>query len=133
MNSSRLLYVAENIHRLNKADRIVGFFLYDKDKEMIARIDGVLLEEKTGLARYIVISQGGFLDIQGKKTLVPREAYEVIDLGEVKTAWSSQSLQGAPAPNDINNITRDEEERILSYFDLQPYWVVKPEENPETW
>ena len=127
MTSNHLFYAVENIYRLNKADRIVGFFLYDKYKEMIARIDGVLAEKETGLVRYIVINQGGFLGIPGKKTLVPRPAYEIIDLGEVKTAWSSQSLQSAPVPDDINNITLDEEELILGYFDLQPYWVIKPE------
>ena len=127
MTSHRLLYITENIHSLVKADRIVGFFLYDKHKEMIARVDGVLAEE-SGPARYIVISLGGFLDIQGKKTLIPRAACEVMDLGEVQTNWSSHSLQGAPTPNDVNNVTRKEEELILSYFDLPPYW----NENPET-
>lgn len=130
MSLHRLLYITENSHQLNKADRIVGFFLYDKHKEVIARIDGVLAESGTGLARYIVINQGGFLDIRGKKTLVPREAYEVVDLGEVKTTWSNRSLQEAPAPCHIDNVTPEEEQRILSYFDLQPYWNTN--ENPET-
>lgn len=130
MNPRRLLFIAENIHKLSRADRIVGFFLYDKHKEVIARIDGVLAEAETYLPRYIVITVGGFLDIRGKRIMIPRPAYEVVDLGEVRTAWSRQSLQDAPSPNDLDRVTPAEEERILSYFDLEPYWIEKPGEDP---
>lgn len=120
-----LTYITENSHSLNKNDRIVGFFLYDKYREVVARIDGILVERQTCLARYIVINQGGFLDIRGKNTLVPRVACDVVDLGEVKTAWSGRSLNDAPSPADINKVTPEEEELILSYFDLKPYWPMK--------
>ncbi len=132
MRPHRLLYVAENVHNLNKDDRIVGFFLYDKHKEVIARIDGLLVEEGTYLPRYIVISQGGFLGIEGKKIAVPREVCDAVDLGEVKTQWSRQSLQDAPVPHDVENVSPEEEERILSYFDLQPYWAVKDKDVRES-
>lgn len=128
MRLSRLTHVTENIHNLNKNDRIVGFFLYDKHREVIARISGILVEKETHRIRYIVISQGGFLDIRGKQTLVPREAFEIIDLGEVKTSWSGHSLHDAPLPEDINHVTSEEEELILSYFDLKPYWTLKKQE-----
>lgn len=116
MSQSRLLFISENIFKIKREDRIVGSFLYDKHKNVVARIDGLVVERETYLPRFLVITQGGFLEIQGKKILVPREAYEVADLGEVKTSWSKQSLQDAPIPHDIHNITVNEEQLIRSYF-----------------
>ena len=48
------------------------------------------------------------------------------DLGKVKTSWSKESIQDAPSPADIEHVTMNEEELILSYFDLEPYWAASP-------
>lgn len=120
MRPHRLLYITENSHQISKSDRVVGFFVYDKYKELVAPIDGVLVAEGTCRARYIVIKQGGFLGIKGKWTLIPRELYETEDLGKVETSLSSQSLQDSPSPNDIRNLTDTEEEQVRGYFNLEP-------------
>ncbi|MFQ5672221.1 MAG: hypothetical protein ACE5G9_03925 [Nitrospinales bacterium] len=128
MPENRLIFISENIFRIQPEDRIVGSFLYDKHKEVIAKIEGLVLEREIYLPRFLVITQGGFLDIRGKKILLPRAAYEVADLGEVKTTWSRQSLQDAPTSHDLHNISIAEEERIFSYFDLPPYWTTDREQ-----
>ena len=85
----------------------------------------------------MIINFGGFLKIGGKKITLPVKVCEFADLGKVKTEWTKESMKDAPAPNDIEDITTDEEELILSYFDLQPYWSVRPDpgdksSDPET-
>jgi len=37
-----LTHIADNIFDLRKADRVIGFYLYDKFNESIARIDAAL-------------------------------------------------------------------------------------------
>ena len=138
MPSSRLLYIAENIFKLPRQDRVVGSFLYDKYNEASARVDGLVVESQTFLTRYLIINFGGFLKIGGKKITLPVKVCEFADLGTVKTEWTKESMKDAPAPNDIEDTTTDEEELILSYFDLQPNWPVHPPDprdkssNPET-
>ncbi|MEE9258654.1 MAG: hypothetical protein V3U37_03840 [Nitrospinaceae bacterium] len=133
MPSNRLLFISENIFRLRKEDRVVGSYLYDKFNQTIARVDGVLAESGTYLPRYLVINFGGFLTIGGKKITLPVEICEFADLGKVKTEWSKESMKDAPAPNSLDDISMDEEELILGYFDLEPYWAVNPssKDDPE--
>ena len=125
MPSNRLLYISENIFKLRVKDQVVGSFLYDRFNETIARVDAVIVEAETYLMRYLVINMGGFMKIQGKKILLPVGVYEFADLGKVKTEWSRESLKDAPAPEDPENVSMDEEEEILGYFDLEPYCVVR--------
>lgn len=35
-------------------------------------------------------------------------------------------MKDAPNPADLMNVTMEEEELILGYFDLEPYWAAKP-------
>ena len=42
-----LIHVAENIFDLRKIDRVIGFYLYDKFNEPIARIDAALVDSRT--------------------------------------------------------------------------------------
>lgn len=130
---SQLLYLSENVFRLRRKDHCIGAYLYDKFNQTIARVDGLLVESRTYLPRYLVINFGGFLAISGKKIALPVEVCEFADLGKVKTAWSSDSMKDAPAPVNLEDPTADEEELILGYFDLTPYWVVRltPRKNGE--
>jgi hypothetical protein len=126
MKSNRLLHISDNIHQLAKSDRVVGYFLYDQYNDSVAKIEAVLAQPITYLPRYIVITIGGFLAVEGKRILIPIEVCEVADMGKVKANWSKESLRDAPAPVDVKKVTTEEEERILSYFDFEPYWKVQP-------
>ncbi|NIT80423.1 MAG: hypothetical protein GWM98_00235, partial [Nitrospinaceae bacterium] len=54
------------------------------------------------------------------------EICEAVDMGKVKTEWKKESLQDAPTADDVENVSMNEEELILSYFDLEPYWAARP-------
>jgi hypothetical protein len=113
-----LTHIAENIYNLRKADRVIGFYLYDKFSESIARIDAALIDSKTYYCHYLIINLGGFLQVSGKTVILPVEICEVIDLGKVKTEWRKESMLGSPAPTDSTNITTIEEELIRDYYGL---------------
>lgn len=113
-----LTYVTENIFKLRKADRVIGFYLYDKFDEAIARIDAVLVDSQSYHSYYMVINLGGFLQVSGKAVVLPVEVCEVKDLGKVKTEWRKESMLGAPTPADIMSMTILEEELIRDYYGL---------------
>ncbi len=131
MTQRRLKYIGDNIHDLHAEDRIIGSFLYDQDKEVIAKIDGLVVEAATFLPRFLVVTLGGFLRIQGKRILVPREIYEVKDVGKVKSSWRLEQLMDIPEPVNLDDVSADEEELILSHFDLKPYQAAKSEEDDD--
>ena len=114
-----LIQITENVFKLRKTDRIIGFYLYDKFNESIARIDAVLVDSQNYHCFYLVINLGGgSLQVSGKIVVLPVEACEVMDLGKVKTDCRKESMLGAPAPIDIANVTILEEELIRDYYAL---------------
>jgi hypothetical protein len=131
MADHKLLLVNENIYRLRRDDRIVGFHLYDAFKEHVGRIEGLLVEAETHLPRYVVVTIGGFLMTRGKTVLIPAETCHMKDLGLVKTEKTVQFLQDLPSPHDLENVTREEEELILSYYDIPPYWTRRREKSAD--
>lgn len=131
MTESNLIYITENISDLKRDDWIIGDYLYDREKQLIARVEGLLVESGTYLPRYLVFTCGGFLRIKGKTVLLPSEFFEVMDLGKIKSLREVEFLQDAPTPEDLEKVTRQEEEEILAYFDLQPYWAVNPPEETQ--
>ncbi len=131
MTSDRLTFVAENIFKLRQQDRIIGCYLYDQFGEVLSRIEGLMVEPGTYLPRYLLITLGGTVNVQGKKILLPVEHCQSVDLGKVKTTWRKESLMDAPTAHDPQKVTTAEEERILDYFDLKPYWAAEPQEKTQ--
>jgi hypothetical protein len=127
MNAQRLTYISENIYKLKEQDRIIGCYLYDEFDIAISRIEALVVESGTLVSRYAVVVLGGALNIKGKKLLLPIEVCRSVDLGKVKTSWRKESLMQAPTPHDPEQVTMAEEELILGYFDLKPYWAAKSE------
>jgi hypothetical protein len=113
-----LTHVTENVFKLRKIDRVIGFYLYDKFNESIARIDALLVDSQSYHSYYMILNLGGFLQVSGKVVVLPVEVCEVIDLGKVKTEWRKESMLGAPAPIDITCVTILEEELIRDYYSL---------------
>lgn len=122
MTLSPLRYLDDNIHDLRSEDRYVGCYLYDKDLNEMARIRGVMAEPDTYIVRYIVFVEGGFLSTRGKTILFPKEHLAPIDSAKIQAQYTREAIQQAPTPENVDALTREEEQVILSYFDLEPYW-----------
>jgi hypothetical protein len=131
VTQSTLKYINDNIHRLYPENRIVGSYLYDLHDEMVGRIQGLMVDPESYSPRYLVLTVGGFLFTDGKIILFPRNLYETLDMGKVKTSWRRDSIQQSPSINTIESLTLEKEQNILSYFDLEPYWdVTESNSNP---
>ena len=113
-----LTRIEENTSDLRKKDRVIGFYLYDKLDEPIARIDAVLADSKTYHCHYLVINLGGFLQVRGKAVVLPVEICTVKDLGKVTTEWRKESMIETPTPANITNLTRAEEGLIRDHYGL---------------
>lgn len=122
MTPSPLRYIDDNIHRLYPQNRIVGFYLYDLHDEMVGRIEGLMVDPESYNPRYLVLTIGGFLFTEGKIILFPRNHYEALDMGKVKTSWRRDSIQQSPSINSIQSLSLEKEMAILGYYDLEPYW-----------
>jgi len=121
---SPLKYINDNIYSLYPENRIVGFYLYDIHDEMVGRIQGLMVDPESYTPRYLVFTIGGFLFTDGKIILFPRDHYESLELGKVKTSWRRDSIQQSPSINDVQSLTLEREQVILGYYDLEPYWDV---------
>lgn len=124
MTPSPLKYINDNIYSLYPDNRIVGFYLYDIQDEMVARIQGLMVDPESYNPRYLVLTIGGFLFTDGKIVLFPKDHYETVKMGKVKTSWRRDSIQQSPSINDAQSLTLEKEQMILGYYDLEPYWDV---------
>jgi hypothetical protein len=105
-------------------NRIVGFYLYDLQNELVGRIQGLMVDPESYAPRYLVLTIGGFLFTEGKLVLLPKRHYETLEMGKVKTSWRRDSIQQSPSINNIRSLTQEREQVILGYYDLEPYWDV---------
>jgi len=121
---SPLKYIDDNIYSLYPENRIVGFYLYDLHGEMVGRIQGLMVDPESYHPRYLVFTIGGFLFTEGKIVLFPKDHYETLEMGKVKTSWRRDSIQQSPSINDVQSLTLERERIILGYYDLEPYWDV---------
>ena len=124
MTPSPLKYIDDNVYSLYPDNRIVGFYLYDVYNEMVGRIQGLMVDPESYHPKYLVLTVGGFLFTDGKMVLLPKDHYETIEMGKVKTSWRRDSIQQSPSINDIQSLTLEREQVILGYYDLEPYWDV---------
>ena len=53
-----LTHIKGNVFKLRKIDRIIGFYLYDRFNELIARIDSALVDSQSYQSFYLVIKLG---------------------------------------------------------------------------
>lgn len=116
MLENRLKYVTQNLFLIDKEEHIIGDYLYDKHKELIVKIEGLVVELPKHNLIFLAITQGGFLNIQGKKILVPRQSCEINEIGKVIVSFSKQTIKDAPSPNDFFNLKKSEELLIMDYF-----------------
>lgn len=124
MTPSPLKYVNDNIYSLYPGNRIVGYYLYDIQNELVGRIQGLMVDPDSYNPKYLVLTIGGFLFTEGKIVLLPKDHFETLELGKVKTSWRRDSIQQSPSINNAHSLTLEKEQVILGYYDLEPYWDV---------
>ena len=59
MTASTLIYVNDNIYNLYPENRIVGYYLYDVQDDVVGRIQGLMVDPENYKPRYLVLTIGG--------------------------------------------------------------------------
>ena len=98
-----LTHITENVFKLPKINRIIGFYLYDRFNEPIDRIDAALDDSQGYQSFYLVIKLGEFLRVSGEIVVLPVEICEVKDSGKVKTEWEKESMLRHPLSSISQN------------------------------
>ncbi|MGV7220782.1 MAG: PRC-barrel domain-containing protein [Nitrospinales bacterium] len=133
MRKSPLLYIKENTSDLLMDEQIIGHYVYDMFDENLGRVQGLLVERSSYFPRYLVYIQGGVLGTSGKTILVPREMFQSPEFGKIQISKSFEWIKNIPSPDDLEELTVEEEELILDYFELPVYWDEVPNDDaPET-
>lgn len=112
---------------LRHEDKIIGFFLSDSFDEEVGRIESLLVDPDSYALRYCLVTIGGFLSTRGKTILLPKNILEPKGLGKVASSKSLETISDAPAPYNLEEVNRSEEQEIHDYFDLQPYYEAEEE------
>jgi hypothetical protein len=101
------------------------YSVYDRHYERIGRVDDVLLDERDAVT-YIGVKMGFF---GTSSTLVPVEIVRVNDRRHlIEVAEEAETIKHAPHFGHDETVPPELEDRVRTYFGLEP---VQPAEEPE--
>jgi hypothetical protein len=101
------------------------YSVYDAHYERIGRVDDVLLDERDAVS-YIGVKMGFF---GTNSTLVPVEIVRVNDRRHlIEIAEEAETIKHAPNFGHDETISPDLEDRVRTYFGLEP---IQPSQEPE--
>lgn len=102
--------------------RIRRFDVIDSAGKTVAPVLDLLWDTEAREVRYVMVEIGGLMSITGKRLLVPASLFIRAGSGQVQALVPLENLVGAPAPEDADQPSREEEDAIFSYFETAPYW-----------
>lgn len=126
-----LVTASSTNYDLRSMDQVIGYYIYDIMEKDVAAIRDLLVDKDTKKPHYAVIEIGGIMSIQGKKLLIPWNALRRGGMSRLDIDVPEEQILAAPAPFEQLNPTREEEESIHRFFNVEPYWYVDVEENAE--
>jgi PRC-barrel domain len=101
------------------------YHVYDKHYEKIGRVDDVFIDERDAVS-YIGIKMGFF---GTNSTLVPVELVRVNDLRRlIEVDEDAETIKHAPHFGHDETVLPELEDRVRTYFGLEPLLPPKPEE-----
>ncbi len=111
---------------LIEASKVQGTAVYNPRGEKLGAIDDVMLDKRSGLSVYAIMSFGGFLGLGGDYYPIPwsKLRYDR-KMGGYVVDIEARALEGAPAyaagatPRWGD---RTYEERLHDYYGAAPYW-----------
>ena len=107
-------------HDLIASDKVEGANVYRPDGEKIGHITRLMIEKRSGLARFAVMNFGGFLgDGEGQYPLPWSMLTYNRDLGGYELAITDEQIRNAPKIDDEANWDWSEEaagRRLADYY-----------------
>lgn len=122
------------LRRLSETGRTVaitdedvrGRKVKDKDGKTIGKVDDLLVDEREGRVRFLLVEHGGFLGMGETKSFVPVEAITEITDDEVKINHSAGHVAAAPRydPDLVEDVILDRSYQagIYNYYGYAPFW-----------
>ena len=117
---------ASSSKRFINSDRVEGTAVYTLDGKHIGAIQRFVIERQSGRIAYVVMSFGGFLDLDRETFTVPwaKLSYDV-DLGGYRTDITETDLRDAPSfaqTGEDASLDETQEEELHAHFRIPPYW-----------
>ena len=101
------------------------YHVYDKHYERIGRVDDVFIDEQ-GAVSYVGVKMGFF---GTNSTLVPVELVRVNDIRRlIEIDEDAETIKHAPHFGHDETVSPELEDRVRTYFGLEPLLPPKPEE-----
>lgn len=108
-------------------DDVRGRKVKDKDGNNIGKVDDLLIDDREGRVRFLLVEHGGFLGIGETKSFVPVEAITQITDDEVQINHSGEHVARAPRydPDLVEDVILDRAYHgdIYNYYGYAPYWI----------
>ena len=111
---------------LIEATRVQGTAVFNPEGEKLGSIDDVMIDKRSGVAAYAILSFGGFLGLGTDHYPIPWAKLKYSpQVGGYVVDMNSKQLEGAPAFADgMEPQWGDQayEKRLHTYYGVPPYW-----------
>ena len=95
------------------SDKVEGTAVFGPDEMRIGSIQRVMIDKRSGIVSYAVLSFGGFLGVGDDHYPLPWESLKYdTNLGGYRTGITEKQLEGAPKYSDINDWNWDDDTRL---------------------
>ena len=112
---------------LISSERVNGTAVYGSDRKRIGTIDHLMIDKRSGVVAYAVMTFGGFLGLGQASYLIPWKALDYDEsLDGYATDLREEQISAAPAPEKRSWLDRDWESQIHSQYKIDPYWLGRP-------
>lgn len=106
----------------DSVDDIRGRKVKDKDGNDIGKVHDLLIDDREGKVRFLLVEHGGFLGIDATKSFIPVDAITRITADEVHINRTRDHVAAAPGydPALVNELSYFN--GIYGYYGYPPYW-----------
>jgi sporulation protein YlmC with PRC-barrel domain len=111
--------------RLIASDKVEGTAVRNSAGDKVGTIERVMIDKRSGKVAYAVMTFGGFLGMGQDYVTLPWHVLRYSeDLDAYELNVTADQLRGAPRFGGTwdNDISRDWERDIHSYYGVDPYW-----------
>ena len=104
------------------ANDVRGRIVKDKNSEGIGKVTDLLVDDREGKVRFLVVEHGGFLGFGETKSLIPVDAVTKITEDDVFVDQSRERVAAAPGytPDLVDD--RPYHSSIYNHYGYAPHW-----------
>jgi sporulation protein YlmC with PRC-barrel domain len=104
------------------ANDVRGRKVKDKNGDGIGKVADLLVDDREGKVRFLLVEHGGFLGFGETKSLIPVDAVTKITEDEVIVDQSRERVAAAPGYDPDLVDDRTYHSSLYGYYGYAPYW-----------